>query len=82
MLVNFGLISRTVYYLSIELCKPSTDIAYKKDKPSTQIRKRQTYRLWFEKLCFSCPKAMLFECESGALASEKHSFKGAKPIGF
>ena len=29
-----------VYYLSIELCKPSTDIAYKNDKPSTQIRKR------------------------------------------
>ena len=82
MLVNFGLISRIVYYLSIELCKPSTDIAYKKDKPSTQIRKRQsvqyaikkamlwraeTYAFWVLNLCFLRAKVPLLGAKSAAL---------------
>lgn len=73
MLVNFGLISRIVYYLSIELCKPSTDIAYKKDKPSTQIRKRQ-------KLRFPCTKAMLSPSYTYAFQVRKRHFRKATNI--
>jgi len=60
-LLNFGPIPRTVYYLSIELCKPSTDIAYKKinrllksGKDKVALYHIQTIGLQVKTYRFSC----------------------------